>query len=79
VPTRHDLLAPPARRPTEFRRGHDVYDPVRVGVVTAGAKAERLGTRHEVGAKGGGNAGHAFGTELPADDKDALVAYLMTL
>ena len=39
VPTLHDLLAPPARRPTEFRRGHDVYDPVKVAVVTASASA----------------------------------------
>ena len=79
VPTLRDLLEPPARRPTEFWRGHDVYDPVKVGFVTAGPEAERTGTRHDVGAKGGGNEGHAFGTELPAEDKDALVEYLKTL
>jgi hypothetical protein len=79
VPTLRDLLEPPAQRPTVFWRGYDVYDPARVGFVTAGTDAERIGTRHEVAAKGGGNEGHVFGTELPDEDKDALVEYLKML
>lgn len=79
VPTLRDLLEPPAQRPTVFWRGYDVYDPARVGFVTAGTDAERIGTRHDVAAKGGGNEGHVFGTELPDEDKDALVEYLKML
>ncbi len=79
VPTLRDLLEPPPQRPTAFRRGYDVYDPERVGFVTSGAEAERIGTLHEVDAKGGGNQGHSFGTDLPDADKDALVEYLKTL
>jgi hypothetical protein len=29
--------------------------------------------------RGNGNGGHPFGTELPAEDKDALIEYLKTL
>ena len=31
VPTLRDLLEPPDKRPTQFRRGYDVYDPSKVG------------------------------------------------
>jgi len=79
VPTLHDLLEPAASRPTLFWRGYDVYDPERVGFVTQGAAAERIGSRHEVAAKGGANVGHTFGTDLSAPDKRALIEYLKTL
>ncbi len=79
VPTLADVLEPQARRPKSFYRGYDVYDPERVGFVTAGPEAEHQGTRHEVGARGGGNQGHEFGTELPPAQKKALVEYLKTL
>jgi mono/diheme cytochrome c family protein len=78
VPTLRDLLEPAANRPPVFWRGYNVYDPVRVGFVTKGAEAERVGTRHDTAAKGGGNQGHEFGTMLPAADKEALVEYLKT-
>ena len=32
VPTLRDLLEPAVRRPVQFYRGYDVYDPVRVGI-----------------------------------------------
>ncbi|RZU02489.1 c-type cytochrome [Rivibacter subsaxonicus] len=79
VPTLHDLLEPAAARPQKFYRGYDVYDPVRVGFVSSGTEAERIGTLYEVGRKGGGNQGHEFGTALPAADKEALLEYLKTL
>jgi mono/diheme cytochrome c family protein len=79
VPTLRALLENQQNRPAVFWRGYDVYDPVKVGFVTSGPEAERIGTRHDVAAKGGGNQGHAFGTDLAADDKDALVEYLKTL
>ncbi len=79
VPTLRDLLEPPEQRPAVFWRGYDVYDPIRAGFETQSPEAQRVGTRHEVGAKGGGNQGHTFGTGLPTQDKDALVEYLKTL
>ena len=79
VPTLHDLLTPPALRPQVFWRGYDVYDPVRVGFIVAGAAAERAGTQFDTRLRGNGNQGHDFGTTLPAADKDALLEYLKTL
>jgi hypothetical protein len=40
---------------------------------------ERIGTRYDVSQRASGNQGHAFGTDLPGKDKDALVEYLKTL
>ncbi|WP_445330678.1 c-type cytochrome, partial [Thauera aminoaromatica] len=79
VPSLRDLLEPPAQRPARFWRGYDVYDPDRVGFVTHGPEAERIGTVHDVGARGGSNRGHAFGTTLPATDKADLLEYLKTM
>jgi mono/diheme cytochrome c family protein len=79
VPSLRDLLEPPAQRPSSFWRGYDVYDPDRVGFVTRGAEAERIGTEHDVAARGGSNRGHAFGTTLPATDKADLIEYLKTM
>ena len=79
VPTLRDMLEPADKRPKVFHRGYDVYDPVRVGFVSAGADAEKEGTRFDVSQRGNGNAGHAFGTALSEPDKDALVEYLKTL
>jgi hypothetical protein len=56
-----------------------VFDPQRVGFVSEGEAARRVGTRMDVSEGGSGNQGHDFGTGLPAADKDALVEYLKTL
>ena len=79
VPTLADLLAPPAERPTRFWRGYDVVDPVRVGFVSSGPEAERVGVLYDTAAPGNANAGHTYGTTLSADDKRALLEYLKTL
>ena len=79
VPSLVDLLEPPARRPRIFYRGHDVYDPQRVGFVSTGPEAERRGFRYDTGARGNSNAGHLWGTELPPEAKRALIEYLKTL
>jgi len=79
VPTLRDLLEPAALRPKVFWRGYDVYDPVKVGFVSSGPEAQRIGTRLDTAGKGGGNQGHEFGTGLAAKDKEALVEYLKTL
>jgi mono/diheme cytochrome c family protein len=91
VPTLHDLLLPPDRRPKVFWRGYDVYDRERVGFVAgcpgvraedltpSCAEARRVGTKHDVSERAGSNQGHAFGTALPQGERDALVEYLKTL
>jgi mono/diheme cytochrome c family protein len=79
VPTLRDLLEPVERRPRVFWRGYDVFDPVKVGFVTDGDEAKRVGTRMDVSQRGSGNQGHEFGTGLPAADKEVLVEYLKTL
>ena len=79
VPSLRDLLEPAAARPKVFYRGYDVYDPIKVGFVTEGAEAERIGTKLDVGQKANGNQGHEFGTSLSSDEKSALIEYLKTL
>ncbi len=76
VPTLADLLEPVARRPVRFWRGYDVLDTIRVGFVATGLEAERDGTLLDTSRPGNGNGGHLYGTELPADDKVALVEFL---
>lgn len=79
VPSLVDLLAPPAERPKVFYRGYNVYDPQRVGFVSSGPDAERYGFRYDTDRPGNGNQGHLWGTDLPAQDKKALIEYLKTL
>ena len=79
VPTLVDLLEKTDSRPKLFRRGYDVYDPVRVGFVSSGPEAERVGTVFDTAQSGGGNDGHLYGTDLSANDKTALIEYLKTL
>jgi mono/diheme cytochrome c family protein len=79
VPTLRDLLNPVAERPKIFYRGYDVYDPVKVGFVTEGPEAQRVGTKYDVSERSSGNQGHEYGVQLPAAEKDALIEYLKTL
>ncbi|MGE3471143.1 MAG: cytochrome c [Vicinamibacterales bacterium] len=79
VPTLADLLAPDAERPTVFWRGYDVVVAERVGFVSSGPEAERLGTRYDVSEPGNANRGHRYGTTLTTEEKRALVEYLKTL
>jgi len=78
VPTLSDLLEPPASRPARFWSGYDVYDQARVGFISDGPDAQRLGTLLDVTQPGNGNGGHTYGTTLPADQKRALLEYLKT-
>ena len=78
VPSLADLLEPPDRRPREFWRGYDVYDPVNVGFVSTGSEARRIGKPHDVGQPGNSHAGHLYGTELPAESKRVLLEFLKT-
>jgi hypothetical protein len=78
VPSLADLLEPPERRPREFWRGYDVYDPANVGFVSSGSESRRIGTLHDVAKPGNSHAGHLYGTELPAESKRALLEFLKT-
>lgn len=82
VPSLRDLLEPAARRPAVFWRGNDVFDPVKVGFVSnlpeAGGKPFFRFDTTQPGNGNGGHEGRAYGTELPADDKAALVEFLKT-
>ncbi len=79
VPTLADLLEEPAQRPKSFYRGYDVLDPEKVGFVSQGPEAERIGFRYDTSVAGNSNGGHLWGTTLSADDKRAMVEYLKTL
>jgi hypothetical protein len=79
VPNLAALLEPVDRRPTHFWRGYDVYDPIGVGFVTEGEAAQKAGTSIDTSLPGNSNAGHSYGTNLPADSKRALIEYLKTL
>ena len=79
VPTLTDLLEVPANRPRIFYRGYDVLDSQRVGFVSSGPDAERVGFRYDTSVAGNGNAGHLWGTKLTPAEKKAIVEYLKTL
>jgi mono/diheme cytochrome c family protein len=77
VPTLRALLFPD-ERPAIFHRGYDVYDWQRVGFVSDGPEAARQGVRFDTGLRGNSNAGHTYGRDLPAIDREALIEYLKT-
>ena len=80
VPTLAELLKPPAERVTSFQVGPN-YDIVNVGLAATqpGGSATVFtatdGSGTNLGS-GNSNAGHDFGTWLPASDKEALIEYL---
>jgi mono/diheme cytochrome c family protein len=83
VPTLRDLLKRPAYRPKEFCTGNTVYDWENVGFI---AGMESTSTENPCGnffhyktsVTGNSNAGHLFGTDLEASEKDALIEFLKT-
>ncbi len=79
VPSLAALLDPVDQRPTRFWRGYDVFDQARVGFVSDGPEAERIGTSYDTSRPGNGNAGHTYGVSLSAQSKRALIEFLKTL
>jgi hypothetical protein len=81
VPTLRDLLAPPAERPSAFVRGIDIIDGKNGGFFspscTPGSRPAQ-GFCYDTRLLGNGNGGHSFGTTLPVNEKDDLIAYLLT-
>ena len=78
VPTLRALLFPDTR-PARFYRAYDVYDWNDVGFLSSGPDAAREGVLYDTGLKGNSNAGHVYGQQLPADQKEDLLEYLKTL
>ena len=82
TPSLRALLEPAAQRPATFFRGYDVFDPKDVGFVSdVGKEGDRAYFAFDTALPGNGNFGHegkAYGTELSADDKQALIEYLKT-
>ena len=80
VPTLRELLEPAEKRSVTFYRGNDVYDAQNVGFVSNTANdGNRNYYLFDTRTPGNSNAGHTgkrFGTELPADEKAALLEYL---
>lgn len=79
VPSLQDMLDKPENRTKVFYRGYDVYDPEKVGFVSAGSEAERVGFKYDTSVPANSNQGHLYGTDLPGEDKKALIEYLKTL
>ena len=80
VPTLRDLLEVPENRPREFYRGYDVFEREKVGFISnveqeKGKKYFKFDTT----LPGNSNSGHIYGTDLPSEDKEALIEYLKTL
>lgn len=73
VPDLAALLSPVDDRPKNFLRGCGTFDPVRVGFRCA------EGFNFVTSAIGNSNAGHLYGTNLSASDKDALIEFLKSL
>jgi len=78
VPTLRALLWPETR-PAQFYRAYDVYDWNDVGFVSSGPDAQRDGVLFDTSLKGNSNAGHVYGQQLPADQREDLLEYLKTL
>lgn len=80
IPTLRDLLEAPDKRPKQFYRGYDVFDPIKLGFVSD--VSEENGHRffrQDTTLPGNSNAGHVYGVTLSTDEKDALVEYMKKL
>jgi hypothetical protein len=82
VPNLRELLEPAAARTKLFYRGNDVFDPQNVGFVSNVAELNGQSFfAFDTTQRGNGNGGHegpAYGTNLPAEEKRALLEYLKT-
>ena len=82
VPTLRELLEPASKRRKEFYRGYDVIDRRDVGFLSDLPQEKgRTFFKFDTRLPGNGNMGHEgleYGTDLGADDKDALVEHLKT-
>ena len=79
VPSLRDLLLPPDQRPKRFFRGNNLLDLEDGGFLAGPCNPE---TRYQfffcfdTTLPGNGNGGHLYGTDLPEEDRRALLEYL---
>ncbi len=73
VRTMRELLASPSERAKSFHRGSRAFDEKEMGYTDDGAYVL------DTSASGNSNSGHAYGTQLTADQKRELIEYLKTL
>ena len=80
VPTLYDLLLPADQRPKSFKIG-PAYDKVNVGLAIGQTKFDYTLNTTDCSDRNSGNSrcGHEFGTQLPPEEKKALLEYLKTL
>lgn len=80
VPTLAELLKPAAERVKAFKIG-PAYDKASVGLAVEQTKFDYTLQTTDCSQLNSGNSrcGHEFGTNLPPDDKKALLEYLKTL
>src|SRR5215472_16933488 len=82
VPNLRELLEPAASRTKFFYRGNDVFDPNNVGFVSNLAEQDgRKFFAYDTTKRGNSNSGHdghVYGTDLPPEEKSALLEYLKT-
>ena len=80
VPNLRELLEPSSARSKSFYRGNDVYDTENVGfIANIPAQGGRRLFPFDTSKTGNGNFGHegrAYGTNLSADEKKALIEYM---
>jgi hypothetical protein len=75
-----DLLTPPANRPKLFMLGSREYDVQKLGyVTTVDAKSPAPAWEYDTSQVGNANTGHVYGTNLPDDEKWALIEFLKAL
>jgi len=80
VPTLRDLLEPTDKRPKDFYRGYNVFDQKNVGFVSnVPSEGNQQFFRFDTSLPGNSNSGHTYGTNLSAEEKDALVEYMKRL
>ena len=80
VPTLNELLKPSSQRVSTFKVGQ-AYDKVDIGLAAEQTKFNSTLNTTGCDDRNSGNShcGHDFGTQLPAEDKKALLEYLKTL
>lgn len=80
VPTLRDLLNPPEQRPQTFYRGNPVFDQQKLGFVSdVAAQGDKQFFLYDTTVPGNSNAGHLYGTDLSATEKEALIEYMKQL
>ena len=80
VPTLEELLKPPAERVAAFDLGpHYDIEAVGLAVDQGGAGHTLQTTDCSDVVSGNSRCGHTYGTDLPADERRALLEYLKTL